>query len=102
MDKIQPVDTMNNEEIYMRMLIAHHMSLETAKLQGDGYMINLYYGFMNNTKHVLKDKERFGRSEEELQEVIAVIEDIVDTAIKNGRPRGQPGPSPSCLNPIAL
>ena len=94
------MDTMYNEEIYMRMLIAHYMHFRAAVQQNDGYQRRLQYGFMNNKTRV--QEERFGRTDDELQDMIAVIEDIVDTAIKNGRPRGQPSPSPSYSNPIAL
>ena len=84
---------MDNEEIFLRQFIAHYMSYRAAVLWNDGYQINLNYGYMNNMKRVLK--ERFGRTDQELQEVIAVIEDITTEATKNGRPSGQPCPSPS-------
>lgn len=70
---------MENEEVFRRQYVAHYMSYKAAVLQKDGFMINLYYGFMNNMKHVLK--ERFGRSEEELNSMISAAE----TSIKNGQ-----------------
>lgn len=66
---------MDNEEIFLRQLIAHYMSYRAAVLQDDGYMTDLYFGFTNNMKHVLM--ERFGRSDEELQALIARAERIV-------------------------
>lgn len=86
---------MDNEEIFIRQFIAHYMSYRAAILQGDKYMINLYYGYMNNMKHVLQDEQRFGRNAEELQALIANAEQIVREAIKNGRPASLPCPSPS-------
>lgn len=78
---------MDNEEIFFRQFIAHYMSYRAAVLWNDGYQINLNYGYMNNMKRVLK--ERFGRTDQELQEVIAVIEDITTEAIKK-RPAFRP------------
>lgn len=66
---------MDNEEIFLRQLIAHYMSYRSAVIQGDGYMTSLYYGFMNNMKHVLT--ERFGRTDKDLQALIARAEGIV-------------------------
>ena len=77
---------MDNVEIFIRQFIAHYMSYRAAVLWNDGYQINLQYGYMSNMKRVLK--ERFKRSDKELQELIAVIEDITAAAIKNGQPQG--------------
>ena len=81
---------MDNEAIFWRMLIVHYMHYRAAVLQNDGYHINLQYGFTNNMKRVLK--VRFGRTDDEIQDVIAVMEEVIDTAIKNGRPNDQPRP----------
>lgn len=77
---------MDNVEIFIRQFISHYMSYRAAVLWNDGYQINLQYGYMSNMKSVLK--ERFKRTDKELQELIAVIEDITAEAIKNGQPQG--------------
>ena len=69
---------MQNEEIFLRMLVAHYMKYRAAVLQNDGYQINVQFGYMNNMKRVLKD--RFGRTEEELQDMIAVMEEVIKNA----------------------
>lgn len=74
---------MDNVEIFIRQFISHYMSYRAAVLWNDGYQINLQYGYMSNMKRVLK--ERFKRTDKELQELIAVIEDITAEAIKNGQ-----------------
>ena len=96
------INTADNEELFIRRLLAYYMSYRAAVLQNDGYMINLYYGYMNNTKRVLKDKDRFGRTDEELQALIARAEETITDAIKNGRPASRPCPSPSYSNAIKL
>lgn len=80
-------DKMDNEEIFLRQFIAHYMSYRAAALWNDGYMINLQYGYMNNMKRVLVS--RFGRSEKELRDVIAQIEDVTIETIKK-RPAFRP------------
>ena len=69
---------MDNEEIFLRMLIAHYMHYRAAVLQNDKYQITLQYGYMNNMQRVLK--LRFGRTEEELQDMIAVMEEVIKNA----------------------
>lgn len=49
-------------------------------MQKDGYMINLYYGSMNNRKHKLISE--FGRTDAELQAAIANAEAMIIRTIK--------------------
>lgn len=68
------------EEILIRKMVADYLSYRAAVLQKDGYMINLYYGNMNNRKHQLIGE--FGRTDAELQAAIANAEAMITRTIK--------------------
>jgi len=68
------------EEVLVRKMVADYMSYRVAILQKDGYMINLYYGSMNNRKHQLISE--FGRTDAELQVAIANAEAMITRTIK--------------------
>ena len=68
------------EEILIRKMVADYLSYRAAVLQKDGYMVNLYYGNMNNRKHQLIGE--FGRTEAELQATIANAEAMITRTIK--------------------
>lgn len=68
------------EEILVRKMVADYLSYRAAVLQKDGYMINLYYGNMNNRKHQLIGE--FGRTDAELQAAIANAEAMITRTIK--------------------
>lgn len=68
------------EEILIRKMVADYLSYRAAVLQKDGYMVNLYYGNMNNRKHQLIGE--FGRTDAELQAAIANAEAMITRTIK--------------------
>ena len=68
------------EEILIRKMVADYLSYRAAVLQKDGYMVNLYYGSMNNRKHQLIGE--FGRTDAELQAAIANAEAMITRTIK--------------------
>lgn len=70
---------MGTEEIILRALIARYMDYRAAVLRGDGYMISMEYGYMNNMKHVLVDS--YGWTSDRVQDLIALVEEV----IKNGQ-----------------
>lgn len=70
---------MENEEIILRALIARYMDYRASVLRGDGYMISMEYGSMNNMKHVLIDT--YGWTSDRIQDLIALVEEV----IKNGQ-----------------
>ena len=83
----------DREEVLVRKMVADYLSYRAAVLQKDGYMINLYYGSMNNRKHQLIGE--FGRTDAELQAVIANAEEMIMKILKKGRlmEAGQPVPN---------
>lgn len=70
----------DREEVLIRKMIADYLSYRAAVLQKDGYMVNLYYGSMNNRKHQLIGE--FGRTDAELQTAIANAEAMITRTIK--------------------
>lgn len=68
------------EELLIRKMIADYLSYRAAILQKDGHMINLYYGSMSNRKHSLNME--FGKSDDELQAVIANAEEMIMKILK--------------------
>lgn len=76
--------TEDREKLLIRKMIAAYLQYRVAVAQKDGYMIRLYYGHLDIWKHALN--REYGKTDNELQAVIARVEEIIMETIKNGQP----------------
>lgn len=76
--------TEDREKLLIRKMIADYLQYRVAVAQKDGYMIRLHYGNMGIWKHALS--REYGKTDKELQAVIARVEEIIMETIKNGQP----------------
>lgn len=74
----------DREKLLIRKMIAAYLQYRVAVAQKDGYMIRMYYGDMGIWKHALS--REYGKTDKELQVVIARVEGIIMETIKNGQP----------------